>query len=204
MPKKNREKVAMETEIEAKFLDIDKEKIREKLKTIGAQLIHPERLMRRKVFEHPTEKQNDWIRVRDEGDKITLSYKKLQDRTLHGTKEVSVDVSDFDKTCSILENCRLKFVAYQETMREKWQLSNVEITLDTWPWVPPFIEIEAPTENEVKDAAQKLGFDWKDAEHGSVETVYIRDFDVTEEEIDDWQEITFIPVPDWLEQKRRK
>lgn len=194
----------METEIEAKFLDIDKESIRKKLEEIGAKLIHPERLMRRKVFEHPTEKENDWIRVRDEGDKITLSYKKLLDRTLHGTKEITVDVSDFDKTCAILEGSKLKFVSYQETKREKWQLGNTEITIDTWPWVPTFVEIEAPTEEEVKDATQKLGLNWKDAEHGSVETVYIKHYDVTEEEIDDWQEITFIPTPDWLEQKRRK
>lgn len=194
----------METEIEAKFLDIDKENVRKKLEEVGAKLIHPERLMRRKVFEHPTEKQNDWIRVRDEGDKITLSYKRLIDRTLHGTKEISVDVSDFDKTCGILENAKLKFVAYQETKREKWQLGNTEITIDTWPWVPPFIEIEAPTENEVKGVTQKLGFDWKNAEHGSVETVYIKHFDVTEEEIDDWQEITFIPTPGWLDKKRRE
>ena len=193
----------METEIEAKFLDIDKEEIRKKLREIGAELVHEERLMKSKVYEHPTEKQNDWFRVRDEGDKITLSYKQLLDRTLHGTKEIDVVVNDFDKACSILEKSKLKFVTNQEKRREKWQLSKTEIVIDTWPWIPTFIEIEAPTENEVKSAAEKLGFDWNKAEHGSVETVYMKHFDVTEEEVDDWSDMTFTPVPEWLEKKRR-
>ena len=39
--------------------------------------------------------------------------------------------------------------------------------------------------------------------HGSVETAYQDLFDVTEDEIDSWEEITFIPVPDWLEIRRK-
>lgn len=193
----------METEIEAKFLNIDKDKIRLKLQEVGAKLVHPEILMRRKVYEHPTLKQNDWFRVRDEGDKITLSYKRLFDRTLHGTKEISIEVSDFDKTCSILENSKLKYVSYQETKREKWQLGQTEITIDTWPWIPTFVEIEAATEDEVRNASEKLGFDWDSATHGSVETAYINEYVVTEEEIDDWPDITFSAIPEWLEKKRR-
>ncbi len=193
----------MQTEIEAKFLDIDKEDIRRKLKNIGAKLITKERLMRRKVFEHAINKQNDWIRVRDEGDKITLSYKILIDRTLHGTKEIVVEVSDFEKTCEILSKTGLKSTSYQETKRETWNYKNTEITIDTWPWIPAFLEIESPTEEEIKSAAAKLGFNWQDAEHGSVETVYMKHYNVSEEEVDDWEEITFIPTPDWLESKRK-
>jgi len=92
----------MEFEIEAKFLDINPEEIRGRLTKLGAKMVYLERMMRRKVFEHPTNKENDWFRVRDEGDKITLSYKKLFDRSLHGTKEVVVEVGDFEKACDVL------------------------------------------------------------------------------------------------------
>ena len=193
----------MEVEIEAKFLDINPREIREKLKTMGARMVYPERLMRRKVFEHPTNKENDWIRVRDEGDKITLSYKKLFDRSLHGTKEAVVEVNDFEKACDILQGAQLKFIAYQETKREKWELNKSEITIDTWPWIPTFVEIESPSEVKVKEAAEKLGFEWADALHGSVENAYQKYYDVTEEEVDEWKEIVFRDVPDWLEKKRR-
>jgi len=197
----------METELEAKFLDIDPDSLRKSLKESGAKLAHPERLMKRKAFDFPDErleKEGGWIRVRDEGDKITLSYKRLVDRTLHGTKEITVEVSDFEKTCNILIAAGLQADAYQETRREKWELEGSEITIDTWPWIPTFVEIEAGSEDKLKEVVKKIGLDWKNAMHGSVETAYQKYFDVTEEEVDNWESITFTPVPEWLEVKRRK
>jgi hypothetical protein len=43
----------MKTEIEAKFLNINKENIRKLLKNIGAELVQPERMMERAVFDSP-------------------------------------------------------------------------------------------------------------------------------------------------------
>jgi adenylate cyclase class 2 len=193
----------MDIELEAKFTDVNPHEVRTKLKNLGAVLIYPERSMRRKTYEHPTEKNNDWFRVRDEGDKITLSYKKLNDRSLYGTEEIMFTAPDFDQACRFLEKAHLRFVAYQETKREMWHLDFVEITIDTWPWIPTFVEIEGKSEKEIKDVSQKLGFDWDKVLHGSVENVYTKHYDVTEDEVDDWPEITFIEVPDWLEKRRK-
>ena len=193
----------MQTEIEAKFLNINPDEIRLKLKEIGAIMKYPERLMKRKVFDYTDErlrKEGAWVRVRDEGDnKITLSYKKLVDRTLHGTKEITLDVSNFETMCDFLQACGLDSKSYQETKREKWILGKSEITIDTWPWIPTFIEIESENEEEIHKVTNLLELDWGKALHGSVETAYQDLFDVTEDEIDNWEEITFIPVPDWLE-----
>ncbi len=164
--------------------------------------------MKRNVFDYPDErleKEGAWVRVRDEGDnKITLSYKRLVNRTLQGTKEITLDVSSFDTMCNFLLAIGLKQDAYQETKREKWEFEGSEITIDTWPWIPTFVEIESPTEDKLKDIAKSLGFDWSQAMHGSVETVYQKYYDVTEQEIDGWESITFVPVPDWLEIKKKK
>src|SRR3989338_531852 len=135
----------MKTEIEAKFLDIDGKELRNKLKIVGAELAHSELLMKRKVFDfadNRLRKIGGWVRVRDEGDKITLSYKQLNDRTLHGTKEINVVVDDFEQTCQFLSVLGLGQKSYQETKREKWTMGNSEITIDTWPWIPTFLEIE--------------------------------------------------------------
>ena len=196
----------MQTEIEAKFLDVNPGGIREKLKSIGAKQIYPERLMTRKVFDfadHHLEKEGAWIRVRNEGDKVTLSYKKLVDRSLHGTKEITVVVDDFDQTCNLFLTLGFVQDSFQETKREKWEFENCEISLDTWPWIPTFVELEAPDENTIKSLAEKLGLDWNNALHGSVETAYQKYYNITEEEIDNWERITFEPVPDWLEVKRK-
>ena len=197
----------MQTEIEAKWLNVDKDELRDKLKKIGAKLVQPERLMVRSVYDFDDkslEAKKGWVRVRDEADKVTLSYKQLNDRTLHGTKEVTVVVDDFKSTCELLEAIGMERRAYQETKRESWQLGDIEIELDTWPWIPSFVEIEAPDEKKLKTTAEKLDLDYAKALHGSVETAYTAVYDVTELEIDYWPEITFSNVPDWLEKKRKK
>lgn len=188
----------MDVELEAKFTNINPDEIRAKLKNLGAKLVYPERQMRRKIYKHLIEYDNDWFRVRDEGDKITLSYKKLTDRSLYGTKEIMFTVPDFDQACRFLESAHLRFVSYQETKREMWHLGSIEITIDTWPWIPTFIEIEGKSEEEIKDVALKLGFDWNKVLHGSVENVYTKHYNVTEGEVCDWPEIKFIDMPDWL------
>lgn len=196
----------MEIEIEAKFLDADPESLRKRLHELGARQVHPERFMRRKNFDYPDkrlERVGGWVRVRDEGDRITLSYKQLNDRTLHGTQEATVTVDDFEKACRFLTAIGLQEKAVQETRREKWMLGNVEITLDTWPWIPAFVEVEGTSEDDVREVAEQLGLEWPSALHGSVEIAYQAYFDVTEEEIYNYPRVTFDPVPDWLEKRRR-
>src|SRR4030042_3548927 len=195
----------METELEIKFLDINKQDLRRKLKDVGAELFDKERLMKRKVFDYPDwqlRNQGAWIRVRDEGKRITLSFKKLVDRSLYGTKEIGVEVSDFENTCNILLASGFDLKSYQETKRETWNYKDTEITIDTWPWIPCFVEIESKDEKILKNTVKELGFDWNKGLHGSVETAYQKYFDVTEKEIDCWEEIIFSDVPDWLALKR--
>ena len=196
----------METEIEAKFPDIDPTKFRAKLKKIGAMQKSPEVFMKRKTFDFQSgslEKVSGWVRLRDEGNKITLSYKQVNDRGLHGTKEVTVNVSDFGTACQFLENIGLITKSYQETKRETWSYNNVEITIDTWPWIPTFVELEGPSEASVRKVATALELDWKTALHGSVEPVYQMHYDFTEAEIDSWESITFVPPPAWLLAKKK-
>lgn len=196
----------MQTELEAKWLDIDLGILRAKLKSLGAKLVHPERLMRRKNFDFeakPLEKIGGWVRVRDQGDKITMSYKQLNDRSLHGTKEVTVVVDDFQKTCEFLEDIGLKEFAVQETKREAWEVDGVEVAIDTWPWIPTFVEVEGMSEHDVRSVAERLGLEWSKALHGSVEIAYQAYYGVTDQELYNCPAIVFGPVPDWLERRRR-
>ena len=197
----------MKTEIEAKFLDIDPAAVRNQLRSIGARQVYPEHLMKRKTFDYPDRRLNNvggWVRVRQEADAITLAYKQLDNRTIHGTKEVSVKVDDFDRTCEFLTDIGLIEKSYQETRRELWLLGSAEITIDTWPWIPTFMEIEAETESSVRDITRRLGLSWEQTLFGSVEIVYQKYFNVTDTEIDSWPKIIFEPIPAEIERKRKK
>ncbi|MBR2998400.1 CYTH domain-containing protein [Candidatus Saccharibacteria bacterium] len=160
----------MQNEIEAQFLSVDKTKIRAKLQSIGATCIKPEIKMKRVIFDAGPHR---FIRVRDEGDKIVMTYKNVEDdNSILGTKEINLIVNDYDDAVLFMQETKLPIKAHQETLREIWQFQDVEICIDTWPWIPSFIEIEGPTEDAVWNVAAKLGFSKAAAKFGSVDTTY--------------------------------
>lgn len=162
----------MKTEIEVKFLNIDIDDVRAKLTSVGAHLEQPMRLMRRQVFHLVTPSDTAYVRVRDEGHKVTMTFKRFEGDGLHAAKEAEVEVSDFETAVTILEESGLKAKSYQESKRETWQVGSVEVVIDEWPWVPPFVEIEGPSEDEVRKVTADLGLNWKDAAFGGVAAVY--------------------------------
>lgn len=198
----------MKPEIEAKFLNVNHDELRKKLKALGATCEAPMRLMRRRNFDFPDRRldkqKNGWVRVRDEGNKITMSYKQLNSRALDGTHEVNLTIDSFEAACSFLESIGLESKTVQETKRESWRLDRCEIELDEWPWVKPYIEIEGPDEKSLRELAAKIGLDWSKVCHGSVEVVYRAEYDVTDEDVDYIPEIAFdLPIPSVLEGKRK-
>ena len=187
----------MNNEIEAQFLDINKNEIRSKLKEIGAKLEKPEVLMRRVVFYTG---EHSFARVRDEGDKIVMTYKNISDdNSILGTKEVNVEVNDYNDAILFLKGCGLKIKARQDSKREVWKLGEVEICIDTWPWIPTFIEIEGPTEDLVWETAKKLGFEKDQAKFGSVDTTYQHYYGIETDVVNlRTPEISFdIEPPEW-------
>lgn len=196
------EKVELAAEIEAKFIEIDKEALREKLKQLDAKLLQKEMLMRKTVFYTD---DHSFARVRDEGRWITMSYKRLDELSLTGMKEVCLKVDSYESAVQMLQALGLRIKSEQETLRESWFLDGVELDMDTWPWLPSVVEIEGSSEVAVKTVAQKLGFDFNDAIFGGIDEVYKLYFDVTSDEVNQkWSEIKFCDgkVPQWLEAKR--
>lgn len=163
----------MKSEVEAKFLNVNHDELRTKLAELDAILEHPMRAMRRVVIHTPamTEK-NAFVRVRDEGSRITITYKQFDEDSIDGAKEHEVEVSDFDAAVGIFTVAGLEYDTFQESRRENWKLGDTEIMLDEWPWLKPYIEIEGPAEESVRTLATKLGFDWADAIFGGVANAY--------------------------------
>jgi adenylate cyclase class 2 len=192
----------MQTEIEAKFLKQDHQAIREKLRVVGATCIFPERNMRRANYDFEDSRLNDtyngWVRVRDEGDKVTLSYKQSDDSSVLGTQEVNLVINNFEDAQLFLKAVGItKLKSFQETKRESWELNGVCIELDTWPWINPFVEIEAPSEEQLKDVANKLGLNLDEAVYGSVISAYQAEYEVSNDIVNNLPEYSFgSPVPE--------
>src|SRR5579859_2711558 len=126
----------MNTEFEIKFLDIAEDLVKNKLKEQKARQLKPKTLMKRQVF-HPNkidEAGDTWARVRDEGDKITMSVKHaVESNRIDCVKEAEVVVNSFAQACDLLLGLGLNPSSYQENYRETWVLGSCEVTIDTWP-----------------------------------------------------------------------
>jgi adenylate cyclase class 2 len=167
----------MKHEIEAKFLAVDKDAVRAALHGAGFALKAPEYLMRRKTFDFPASEPGHckWGRVRQEFDRITMTVKETVGSDIHDTFEAEVVVDDFDRAVAIFAACSLPATSYQENRRELWTRGAVEATIDTWPGLKPFVEIEGPDEASVRQAASDLSFDFGQAVFGGVGGVYERE-----------------------------
>lgn len=192
----------MNAEIEVKFVDVDIDDIRQRLEEAGAELEQPMRDMKRALIEeehHAAE--NMFIRIRDEGDKVTLCLKKktksLEASTIDSTYEIETTIGDFDTAVELFKVAGWHYITYQESRRETWRYGDVEVVIDEWPWIQPYIEIEGASEEAVKQAAADLGFDWTEAMFGSVDIIYTRDYpDMTVRGVIDIREARFgDPVP---------
>ena len=132
------------------------------------------------------------MRIRDEGDKITLSLKVVDGDKIEDQKEACVTVSDYAEAELILNTLGCDRKAYQETKRELWLLDGVEVTIDTWPFREPFIEVEGDTEQLVRSASEKLAMEWSEAKFCAVDVLYAEKYGISTDQINNrTPEITF-------------
>ncbi len=163
----------MKHEYEATFLSVDVADLRAKLTALGAVQAFPHTLLTRKIFENDALGSGQWLRLRDEGTRATLTLKHVTDATvIDGTTEIETEVGDPHAMAEILHGLGLREVRYQENYREEWRLHDIVFDIDTWPGLPTFVEIEGPDEATVRRAASLLGFDYAEARFGSVDEIY--------------------------------
>lgn len=177
-------------EIEVKFLNIHPEELQKKLLAIGATKIG-EFFQRWRVFDYPDlrlDKVSSWLRLRDEGDHVTLSFKKRLGTTAHdgttndsGMEEIEIRVSDFEKTAELLFALGFIEKHYAEKKRIRYLKDGVEFDIDTYPELEPYLEIEAPSWEKIDEAIKWLDLDPKEKKIFSANQVYaMRGIDVAD------------------------
>jgi adenylate cyclase class 2 len=175
----------MKTEFEATYIDIDVEKIKGALVANGATLTKEEFLQRRCVFRLPKETatEHNFLRVRDEGGKVSLTLKDVTGKTIDGQKEIQFNIDDFEGAVSLLSTIGCEKKSFQESRREVWNIGDTEIVFDTWPFLETYIEIEGPDEEAVKEVSAKLGMDYGNALFCTVDEIYKMKYGVSIEEL---------------------
>lgn len=158
-------------EYEARVLDIDKEKLEEKLKFLNAEKI-ADFNYRRMVYDFIPTDNKKWIRLRTDGKKTTLTIKEIKNSEIDGTYENEIEVSDFETTNVMLNKLGYFAHTYQENKRTRYVLDGVEIDIDTWPYIPTYVEIEGNSTEEVENMVKKLELDKSKVTSLDVQSVF--------------------------------
>jgi adenylate cyclase, class 2 len=144
-------------EHEAKILDIDPEATERLILDHGGTRLG-DKLMRRYVYDITPGDESKWIRLRDAGGEATLAVKHITSDAIDGTHEVEVAVDDFESTNELLAMLGFTPKSYQENRRTSFVLDSVELEIDQWPLIPPYLEIEGQSRDDVVRVAALLGY----------------------------------------------
>lgn len=146
----------MENEI--RILEIDLENFIKQLEEMGAKKVG-DWVQKRCTFDFKPAQRNKWFRLRTNGEETTLTIKEVEDKSkIDGTRELEINVSDFDKTLEILKELGYTPKALQENKRIRYMYEGIEIDIDSWPMIPTYVEIEGKSVDDVKQFLEKITF----------------------------------------------
>jgi adenylate cyclase class 2 len=184
-------KKPMEIEFEGRMLDINREELITKIKALGGKLKKELTLYRRSVFGLCDIKRG-FVRVRDEGDKITMTAKIYKDPKFPQEYELQLK-DNFENGQAFLQALNLNKKAYHETMREKWSIPKpgknnsakelCEVAIDYIPGLPVYAELECKSKADLHKSAKMLDVKVADLMYGGYGKVFVHYYDMAESEI---------------------
>ena len=159
----------MALELEVKVLNIDKEKLKERLVKLGAKLIKIE-LQVNTIFMDIDEDIEDvgkgYLRIRESENllsketKNTLTFKRnISQNGFRKNEEIETVIEDKDSLVKILSclNIDVKNVGKKERIR--YEFEGIKFDIDTWDtetYPYPYLEIEVEHPNDLEKAIKLL------------------------------------------------
>lgn len=153
-------------EIEAKVLEINREDLISKLQALGATLDFEDEFFA--IYFDDEDRRlsgkQQVLRIRKEGNDLRMTFKAPHADSQAGIRsreEMELPIGDFEMMRIILQ--RLGYVEYlkMRKIRTQYSLDGTHIVIDTHiddlAFIPPYLEIEAPSHEALFEMADRLG-----------------------------------------------
>ena len=128
------------------------------------------------LMKKTNENFSKWVRLRQTGDETTITIKRIVNSKgeyeLDAVNELEFDVPSIEDGKQLLEDLGYFFARHQIKMRIAYDYKNTEIVIDKWPKLAPYVEIEAPTKEDIDEAVLMLGYNLEDAIVINTDDVY--------------------------------
>ncbi len=175
----------METEYEVKVLGISLQKVIETIDKL--KFSDPKKLNFRRYIYDVNSNKDTWLRLRTDNKKTTLTYKNFVQNAVDGMQELEITVDDFEKTHELLMSLGLKYITYQENRRSVYKNDEIELAIDEWPLINPYLEIEGKSKEVVEKYIKLLNL--TDYKKTSEPTSYV--YKMQGLNIEDYKNLTF-------------
>lgn len=163
------------TEYEGKVLDVNPAEVDARILHAGGHRLHA-RTQRRLVYlgDITPGDRSRWLRLRDDGTHVTIAVKQIESDALDGTREAELAVADFDTAAALLAALGFAPKAYHENHRTSYSLAEARLEIDRWPRIPPYLEIEADSHDDVLRVARLLHYSEEHLTGENTTAVYTR------------------------------
>lgn len=167
-------------ELEVKILDIRIEDIREKMKEVQAPLVKNE-VQENLIYDFPDRRlldQKGYARIRvvvdikTKEETVFMTTKRLlSNNVFKKMEEYETVIEDRNTGMGIFETLGLTLMENIKKSRESYRYKNslIEIDVNEKTFVPfPYVEVESPTEEELKEVVELLGYTMEDTSSLSI------------------------------------
>ncbi|QKQ98733.1 CYTH domain-containing protein [Candidatus Nanohaloarchaea archaeon] len=162
-------------EIEAKILEVDPAEIRRKMQEMNAEKKFEGKVQSEFYdYEDGRIEENGILRLRRLGSETILT-RKTDEENQDGAKvmeEIEFEVGDMDEARALLTSLGLEQIHSSEKTRAKWHHGRIEYVIDWYPDIPALLEIEAPTQQELTEAIEDLGYNPDEAKDWDSHDLY--------------------------------
>jgi adenylate cyclase class 2 len=189
-------------EFEVKVLDINPVQMRKQLIKLGCKKLHGPQRMKRTMFSLCDPTTNGFVRVRDEGHRVTITCKLYKNKDFPTEFEVTVK-EDYESACKLIEGLGLIKTSEHETMRERWSHSLAhEITIDNIPGIPTYMEIDCENKTNLDTLIKRMNIDKDKMKTGGYDKQFEEYYGIDKKTFLKIPEITFRNIQNQIKPKK--
>lgn len=158
-------------EKEIKILDIDVEAVQEKLEIFGAKKTF-DGFIHDVYYDFPGETMDEnkrIFRVRKKGEVHLYTIKRKRntkadwwEKWLKIADEGEREITNVESFSKVLEKYGMEKIREKKKHRISYSMGEVEFDIDTYDGIPPLLEIEAHTKEEILEWIKRLGLTYNE------------------------------------------
>lgn len=150
-----------------KILEVSLPDLQQKLSDLKMVVTINRAATRTLTFDHPMlrlRQEGKVLRLRQVGGKVFFSIKAgrndMSKSPFHKLQESEVVVDNFTKCFQLLESIGFSAFRYHEKYRTVYDLENIEVEVNEYPGIPPYIEIQADSSVGLAETVKKIGYEF--------------------------------------------